>query len=291
MISALLLGILTACGTDNKKSGQGAGNQDSDTSIEVGLDPYNFSTMPAYLSKEILENNGYEVSIKRAQVGMLFQSLASGDIDAYIDIWAPTLQASYLKEYKGQFEFAGTLYSNAPIGIVVPKYMKKVNTVPDLKKYRAKFDGKIYAIEPGTGTSETTKKLIKAYNLDYKMVNSSEQGMLAAAKKKISANKPIAFQGWHPHLMFRMFDIKMLKDPKQVFPSDSVKIGVATDLKEKSPTAYTLFSNMSFSIDEVEKWLLKMENEGKDPETLAEEWVNNNKERVQKWLESKKENK
>ncbi|HEX6923257.1 MAG TPA: glycine betaine ABC transporter substrate-binding protein, partial [Bacillales bacterium] len=120
----------------------------------------------------------------------------------------------------------------------------------------------------------------------YKMVNSSEQGMLAAAKKKISAHKPIAFQGWHPHLMFRMFDIKMLKDPKHIFPADDVKIGVAKGLKKKSPTAYTLFSNMSFSIDEVEKWLLQMENKGIDPKKLAEKWVKNHKKRVQKWLKS-----
>ncbi|HEU5139888.1 MAG TPA: glycine betaine ABC transporter substrate-binding protein [Bacillales bacterium] len=279
----LLIGILTGCGTGDNPSDGSAGTTDKDTSITVGLDPYNYATMPAYLSKEILENHGYDVEIKNAQVGILFAGLSKGKIDAFIDIWTPNLHASYLKKYKGEFEVAGTFYKDAPLGIVVPKYMSEVNSIPDLKKYHDKFDGKIYGIEPGTGMVMTTEKMIDEYKMDYKVVKSSAQGMLGQAKKALSEEEPIAFLGWHPHTMFKRFDIKLLKDPKDVWKFDSVKVGVVSDMKEKSPTAYRLFSNMNFSIEEVEQWLVKMKN-GKEPKELAEAWVEEHKEDVNQWL-------
>ncbi|HEX6922865.1 MAG TPA: glycine betaine ABC transporter substrate-binding protein, partial [Bacillales bacterium] len=170
-----------------------------------------------------------------------------------------------------------------PLGIAVPKYMSKVNSIPDLKKYHDKFEGKIYGIEPGTGMVMTTEKMIDAYNMDYKIVKSSAQGMLGQAKKAIGQHEPIAFLGWHPHTMFKRFDIKLLEDPKNVWKFDSVKVGVVPDMKENSPTAYRLFSNMNFTIEEVEKWLVQMKN-GKEPKELAKAWVEAHNEEVQKWL-------
>jgi len=49
----------------------------------------------------------------------------------------------------------------------------------------------------------------------------------------------------------------MLEDPRDAWDLDDIKIGVTPQLQEESPTAYTLFSNMHFSLDFVEEWLEK----------------------------------
>lgn len=282
----LFIGVLAACSSDDGNSSDDSGaKKDQSKSISIGLDPYNYSKPPAYVAKEILENEGYDVEIQEADVGILFTALANGDLDSYIDIWSPNLQAQYLKKYDGDFEVVGMLYKNTPIGIAVPKYMTKVNSIEDLKKYRDKFDGKIYGIEPESGMDKTTHKMIDVYDMDYEVENSSDQGMIAQAERMMKRKKPIAFQGWHPHTMFQKLDIKMLDDPKNVWKFDNVQVGVANDLKKRMPGAYTLFSNMKFTVDEIERWLVEMKDNNKDPEDLAKEFVKDHKKEVNKWLE------
>src|SRR5690625_3206009 len=84
--SVVLLGIimtlLAACGSGGNNTSV-EDNQESEevTNISIGLDPYAYATVPAYLSQVILEQEGYNVEIEEAEVGILYQALSSGDID------------------------------------------------------------------------------------------------------------------------------------------------------------------------------------------------------------------
>lgn len=288
ILSALAIAfvfVLTACSGSQEES---SNNEDAkvDKTISIGLDPYDYATVPAYLSKEILEQEGYEVKIQEGQVGILYEALSNKEIDAFIDVWYPNLHSSYLKKYEDDFEIAGTLYSDMPIGVAVPTYMKDVNSIEDLKKYKEKFDGKIYAIDPGSGMAQTTEKMVDVYDMkDFEIKNSSTAAMLAQAQSIIDDKGGVVINAWRPHPMFVRMDIKFLEDPKNVWKLDDVQIGVTPDLKEQSPEAYTLFSNMKLTLDQVEKWLIAIDTEGKTPEDLAEAWVKEHPEKVNKWLE------
>ncbi|MFB4169961.1 glycine betaine ABC transporter substrate-binding protein [Virgibacillus sp. JSM 102003] len=278
--------MLTACNGEQQESQDNKDNQKEQKTISIGLDPYDYATVPAYLSKEILEQQGFEVEIVEGQIGILYEALANQEIDAFIDIWAPNLQSSYLKEYEGQFEIAGTLYSDMPLGVAVPAYMEDVNSIADLNKYKEKFDKKVYAIDPGSGMADTTKKMVEAYNMkDFEIKNSSTAAMLAQVESVMKDKGGIVFNAWRPHPMFVRMDLKFLDDPKNVWKLDDVQVGVTPNLQEQSPTAYTLFSNMKLTLDQVEKWIMAIDTEGKTPEELAEAWVEENQDKVNKWLE------
>lgn len=288
LVSIAFLLMLIGCGAnDNDETANENENEESTAAKEIiiGLDPYDYATVPAYLSKEILEREGYNATIQEAEVGILFEALAGGDIDVYIDIWSPNLQKSYLEKYEGDFDTIGTLYSGAPVGLAVPEFMDHINSTEDLKKYKDEFDGMIYAVEAGSGMDHTTRRLIEEYGLDYDVTNSSTPAMIAQASKMIDDNEPIVFNAWRPHTMFKLLDIKMIEDPKDIWGSDNVQIGAVFELEEKAPEAYTLYSNMELTLDEIEEWLLQMEQEGKEPPELAKEWVDNNEDRVNEWLE------
>ncbi len=278
--------VLTACNGEQQESQDNKDNQKEQQTISIGLDPYDYATVPAYLSKEILEQEGFEVKIVEGQIGILYEALANQEIDAFIDIWAPNLQSSYLKEYEGQFEIAGTLYSEMPLGVAVPAYMEDVNSIADLNKYKEKFDKKVYAIDPGSGMADTTKKMVEAYDMkDFEIKNSSTAAMLAQVESVMKDKGGIVFNAWRPHPMFVRMDLKFLDDPKNVWKLDDVQVGVTPDLQEQSPTAYTLFSNMKLTLDQVETWIMAIDSEGKTPEELAEVWVEENQDKVNKWLE------
>lgn len=288
LIGAILSLLLVACGETNDEN-EGTTNDESvieeKTELSIGLDPYDYSTVPAYLSQIILEQEGFEVKIEEAEIGILYEALSNQQIDAFIDVWSPNLHKDYLEKYGETFEIAGTLYSDMPFGMAVPKYLEDINTIQDVADHPELFNHKVYAIEPGSGMAMTTEEMVETYEMDdFKVQNSSVAAMLAQVESMIKKEEAIVFNAWRPHPMFVRFDIKFLEDPLNTWKNDDVQIAVTPNLKEESPTAYKLFSNMELTLDMVEEWIMQLD-EGKLPRELAEEWVEENRETVDKWLE------
>ena len=288
LIGAMLSLLLVACGEtndENERTTKDEGVIEEKTELSIGLDPYDYSTVPAYLSQIILEQEGFEVKIEEAEIGILYQALSNQKIDAFIDVWSPNLHKDYLEKYGETFEIAGTLYSDMPFGMAVPKYLEDINTIQDVADHPELFDHKVYAIEPGSGMAMTTEEMVETYEMDdFKVQNSSVAAMLAQVESMIKKEEAIVFNAWRPHPMFVRFDIKFLEDPLNTWKNDDVQIAVTPNLKEESPTAYKLFSNMELTLDMVEEWIMQLD-EGKSLRELAEEWVEENQETVDKWLE------
>src|SRR5690554_1116314 len=266
IIGAMLLFLLVACGESN-------GKNEGKTELSIGLDPYDYATVPAYLSQVILEQEGLEVKIEEAEIGILYEALSNQNIDAFIDVWSPNLHKDYLDKYSDTFEIAGTLYSDMPFGMAVPSYLEDINSIQDVADHPELFDYKVYAIETGSGMARTTEEMLETYKMDdFTVQNSSVAAMLAQVDTNIKKVEGIVFNAWRPHPMFVRFDIKFLEDPLNTWKNDDVQIAVTPNLKEKSPLAYKLFSNMELTLDMVEEWIMQLD-EGKSERELAEQWV------------------
>ncbi len=161
--------------------------------------------MPAYLSQVILEQEGYTVDIEEADVGILFESLSTQGIDAFIDVWRPNLHGSYIEQYDDTFVTAGKIYSDMPIGIAIPSYMDDINTIEDLASNAELFNNEVYAIEPGSGMALTTNTMIEDYEMDdFTVQNSTPAAILTEVESVIDNEGAIAFNAWRPHPMFVM---------------------------------------------------------------------------------------
>ena len=82
--AVLSLGLLAAgCGSDDGDSGSAADGGAPDKSITLGIIPsWTDGLSTAYLWKDLLEEQGYEVTIEElADVAPLYAGLAKGDID------------------------------------------------------------------------------------------------------------------------------------------------------------------------------------------------------------------
>src|SRR5699024_2709425 len=142
------------------------------------------------------------------------------------------------------------------------------------------FNHEVYAIEPGSGMALTTEGMLEVYEMDdFSIQNSSVAAMLAQVDSVLNNEEAIVFNAWRPHPMFVRFDIKFLEDPRDAWKNDDVEVAVTPQLKEESPTAYTLFSNMELTLDMVEEWIMELDG-GTPPEELAENWVEENRETV-----------
>ncbi len=283
VVLGLFAGLLVAgCG-----GGQAGGGSGDDKSLTIGYINWDEDVAVANVSKIMLEEElGYDVELQLLDVGPLFEGVASGDLDAFQDVWLPTTHATYWEEFQDQVVDLGTWYEGeASLGIAVPNYVE-AQTIGDLADYRDEFNGRIVGIEPGSGIMSVVKEeAIPAYGLeDYEVVDSSTPAMLGQVESSLENEEPIAFTAWKPHWMFTAYDIRYLEDPKGAMGSEEKLSAIAREgLEEDSPEAFQFLDNLTLTEEQLGELELAI-TEAADPEEGTRAWLEENRDVAEAWL-------
>jgi glycine betaine/proline transport system substrate-binding protein len=283
VVLGLFAGLLVAgCG-----GGQAGGGSGDDKSLTIGYINWDEDVAVANVSKIMLEEElGYDVELQLLDVGPLFEGVASGDLDAFQDVWLPTTHATYWEEFQDQVVDLGTWYEGeASLGIAVPNYVE-AQTIGDLADYRDEFGGRIVGIEPGSGIMSVVKEeAIPAYGLeDYEVVDSSTPAMLGQVESSLENEEPIAFTAWKPHWMFTAYDIRYLEDPKGAMGSAEKLSAIAREgLEEDSPEAFQFLDNLTLTEEQLGELELAI-TEAENPEEGTRAWLEENREVAEAWL-------
>ena len=149
--------------------------------------------------------------------------------------------------------------SNAKFTLAVPDYVAAagVHSFADLAKNADKFDSKIYGIEPGAPANQNIKKMVdeKAFGLgSWKLVESSETGMLTQVERAVRDKKWIVFLGWEPHLMNTKFKLTYLDGGDRYFGPELRRRhgqhGCAhVAMPAQCPNVGRLFRQLTFNVD------------------------------------------
>ncbi|WP_434777897.1 glycine betaine ABC transporter substrate-binding protein [Neisseria sp. Ec49-e6-T10] len=237
-----------------------------------------------YLSKVVLEEKGYKVDLKRLEPGLIYASLSKGDADVYMDAWLPYTHKDYWDKYGAQLDVIGTIFENGTTGLVVPDYVN-IDSIEQLNANKGQFNGKIYGIGSGSGIHTNTLAAIKTYQLDFQQVTSSETTMITALKKAISKNEPIVITGWKPHFMWNDYKLKTLQDPKNVYPTDKIKIVAKKGFTQEQPELVKFFG--AFVLDESLLYELMGDVQAdQNPEIGAKIFYEKHKSEIDNWLKS-----
>lgn len=277
----LAMGALVGCGNNGEK-------KESKGKVNLGYVNWAEGVAMTNLTKLILEEKmGYEVEMKLGEAGMVYTSLAGGDMDAYIDAWLPTTHKDYVAKYKDKLEDLGENYENAKLGLAVPTYMD-INSLEDLNKIKDQLDKKITGIEPGAGLMKATLGVIEGYDLDLDLVEGSEASMLAMLKKAYDAKKPIVVTAWSPHWMFSRWDLKYLEDTKGYFgEAENIHTVTRKGFSEDMPEVAEFLKNFKMNDDQLGSLMADIQNSDKEPLEVAREWMNKNEELVNSWIPKK----
>lgn len=274
----LLAAVIVGCG-NNQTSEKG-----ENKNITLGYVAWDSEIASTHVVKEILENKlGYKVDLKLVDAAPMWQGIASGDFDAIVSAWLPVTHEAYYVKVKDQVENLGANLEGAKIGLVVPTYVN-IDSIADLNTIKDQLDGRIVGIEPGAGVMRATENAIKEYNLDLALLDSSSAAMTAELANSVQNNQFIAVTGWTPHWKFLKFDLKYLEDPKSIYGGEEhIATIVRQGLKDDNPEVYDFLDKFYWEPADMEAVMLKIE-EGMSPEQAAKEWVENNGEKVGKWL-------
>ncbi|MBJ2228467.1 glycine betaine ABC transporter substrate-binding protein [Pseudomonas simiae] len=235
----------------------------SDTEITVKL-----------ASTALQEHLKQPVKLVMADIGIQFQALANGNIDLITMVWLPSTHKAFYDKYKDRLEDLGVLYEGR-IGMAVPTSVPvaEVASVEDLNKpgIREKFDGKILTSEVGNGQYTLTVKAIEDYKLTgYKLVGSSESGMLNEMDRNLKRDKWSLVNAWSPHWMFSKWSLRYLEDPKQIFGgAEQIHAMARKGFSQEHPEVAYFFAHFSLPEADLEALMMQARESTADKAVAA----------------------
>lgn len=253
--------------------------------IELGYVNWACANANSHMVKALLEEKfNVKVNLRDMDAGLLWQSVATGDVDFMVTAWLPSTHAAYYEKLKDDVVDLGPLYQGAKIGLVVPKYVT-INSIEELNANADKFDGKIVGIDAGAGIMKAADSAIKAYGMDQmKLVQSSDAAMTAELKAAYEKKDWIVVTGWAPHWMFGAFDLKFLDDPKQSFGGEETIDAITRKgFAEDYPEINAFLDRYSLNTAQFGS-LISMMEEYDDDDAAARAWIDQNQELVNSWF-------
>jgi glycine betaine/proline transport system substrate-binding protein len=274
----LVVALATGCGGWNGRE------------LTLGYLGWDENVANSHLIKVLLQDEfGYEtVELKLAEdVRPVFEEVASGELDAFTDVWMPNHRA-LVEEVEGETELSEeTWYTGqTEYGIAVPHYMQ-TRSIADLDSSAA---GMIIGIEPGAVLMQRIgAHVIPEYGLDIDLVEATTPAMLAELRRSYGAKEPIVFLAWSPHWMNAEYDFRYLDDPKNAMGQLDEPAGLHSIMRdgfeEDDPVAYALINAMKLDEEQVNTLELAI-NRADDPERGVRNWLENNSDVVEPWVEA-----
>lgn len=277
----LMVGGLTAC----SQKTEGTGENEAKGTVKLAYVNWAEGIAMTNLAKAVLEEKmGYKVELTMADVAPVFTSVASGNSDAFLDVWLPVTHKDYMDKYGDDLVDLGNVYENALLGLVVPSYVD-VNSVEELNDNKDLFGGEIIGIDAGAGLMSAAEKAVDEYGLDYKLVTGSGTTMTAALGKAINANEPIVVTGWAPHWMFARWDLKVLDDPKKIFGEvENIHIVTRKGLEDDQPEVVEFLKKFKLSESDLGDLMGAIEDNDGEPLDAAKTWMNDHDDLIQSWI-------
>jgi glycine betaine/proline transport system substrate-binding protein len=247
------------------------------------------------LASRLLRNLGYEPRVTVLSVPVTFASLKNRDIDVFLGNWMPAMEAD-IRPYvdDGSVEVVGANLTGAKYTLAVPAYTHDagLRDFADIQRFATELKYRIYGIEPGNDGNRLVLGLIKSNQFglgSFKLVESSEQGMLAQVERAFAARQPIVFFGWEPHPMNTRFDMRYLTGGDGSFGPDFGGATVFTNVRagylRECPNVGRLLRNLRFTLRGESEIMAGILERKLPPEAAAAEWLDANPAALTTWYQ------
>lgn len=246
------------------------------------------------MASVVLEGLGYKPTVTIASIPIAFAGMKKKQIDVFLGYWNPSMTPQIEPFVKsGDIKvldvpnLVGAKYT-----LAVPTYLfdKGLKTFADIAKFEKDLGGKIYGIEPGNDGNALIAGMIKDNKFglkNFKMVESSEAGMLIEAQRAIKDQKAIVFLGWEPHPMNVQMKMSYLSGGDDIFGPNlgeaKVYTAIPPSYEKKCPNVYAFLKNLQYTTD-IENQVMGPILKKVKPNVAAKDFLKKNPGTVDKWL-------
>lgn len=242
----------------------------------------------------VLAALGYKVTVKELDLPIIYTGLANKQLDFFVGNWMPSstqivkpfTDAKTVDTVRANLEGAKYTLSTNEYGAALG-----IKDFADISKHKSELDGKIYGIEPGNDGNKNVLDLIKDNKFglkDFKLVESSEQGMLAQVAKLDKAKKPVVFLGWAPHPMNVKYKITYLSGGDDSFGPNYGGATVYTMARagyvSECANVGKFLNNLVFSLPMENEIMESIMDKGMQGKDAAKAWLKAHPDTVKPWL-------
>jgi glycine betaine/proline transport system substrate-binding protein len=252
-------------------------------------------TATTALASVLLRDLGYEPQVTVLSVPVTFASMKKKDIDVFLGNWMPAMRAD-LKSFvaDGSVDVVGANLNGAKYTLAVPAYTYDagLHDFADIQRFADVLNHSIYGIEPGNDGNRLVLRLLahNEFNLgNFKLIESSEQGMLAEVERAIRAHAPIVFLGWEPHPMNMRFPIRYLTGGDSTFGPNyggaTVYTNTRAGYQAACPNVARLIRNLKFTLRGESEVMAAILEQHQSPADAAAAWLRANPAIKAAWLD------
>ena len=324
VVLALMVALFAAaCGSSKDESSSGSDNATASNGKKCGKVVLNEqawagSTANTYIAKAVLEDKlGCQVEITKIAEIPVYQALADGKTDAVLEDWQHT------DEYAKYIDKAKTVVMGGPLGVeghigwFIPKYLmdqhpefatwEGLKGKEDLFKTAESGDqGMFLGGDPSYVQKD--KELIEALGLNFKHVTAgAEPAQVARWSQLYKQKEPVIFYWYTPQYLNQQYDLAEVMLPPRTDANKDCKddakeggdpnqykcaydITVINKLFSKkfadsgSP-AYDMLKKMKLTNEDQELVAKAIAGDKQDPEEAGADWVKDNQDKVDAWLQ------
>jgi glycine betaine/proline transport system substrate-binding protein len=252
-------------------------------------------TATTALISNVLHQLGYQPQVTVLSVPVTFASMKNKDIDVFLGNWMPS-QIADRKPYDEDksVDVIGANLTGAKYTLGVPAYTYAagLHDFADIMRFAPQLNNSIYGIEPGNDGNRLILTIIKQNQFglgSFKLIESSEQGMLAEVERAIHDKRPIVFLAWDPHPMNMRFDLRYLTGGDATFGpnygGDSVFTTTRAGYSAECPNVGRLLKNLKFTTRGESEMMDAILNQHLQPDVAAGAWLKSHAALVVQWLD------
>ena len=243
----------------------------------------------------LLDGMGYKAKVDTLAVPITYGGLKDGQVDVFLGNWMPAQQGFHDKFIaNGDVVQLAKNLEGTEFTLAVPDYVwdAGVHDFADLNKFADKFDKKLYGIGAGAPANLSLQDIIKKNDFDlgqWKLVESSEQAMLAEVNRAVRQKRFVTFLGWTPHPMNVQIKMHYLKGGEKYFgDTGSVYTLTRKGYAQSCPNVSKMLTNLSFTQDMENSIMADVANKKMTNAAAAKAWIKANPAVLDKWLDGVK---
>ncbi len=252
-------------------------------------------TVTTAVTSKLLTAMGYSTKTNLISVPVTYKSLENKDIDVFLGNWMPTMEAD-IKPYRdnGSVQTVRANLEGAKYTLAVSQaaYDAGLKSFADIAKFAKKLDNRIYGIEPGNDGNRLIQGMIDKNQFglgSFKMVESSEAGMLSQVQRADRRKEWVVFLGWEPHPMNGRFKMKYLEGGDDVFGPNLGGATIYTNVRkgyvQECANVGKLLTNLKFSLEMENALMDAVLNDKKKPDQAATAWLKKHPQVLDTWLD------
>lgn len=251
-------------------------------------------TTTTALFSALVRDLGYEPQTTVLSVPVTYASMKNNDIDVFLGNWMPSMEAdrkAYVAEHSVEVIRANLTGAKYTLAVPAYTYAAGLRDFADIQRFAGLLHHSIYGIEPGNDGNRLVLGMLRQNQFelgDFKLVESSEQGMLAEVERAIHNHEPIVFLAWDPHPMNMRFELRYLAGGDRIFGPNFGGAAVYTNTRAhysaQCPNIGRLLQNLAFTPRQESQVMDAILNRHQSPDAAATAWLQANPAVVAGWL-------